>query len=265
MHAMPVPAWMCDLGRVDYLPTADLQRNLRCAREAGAIPDTLLVLEHEPVITTGHRTEPHEVAYALTTDIPVVPTERGGKATYHGPGQVVAYPVFDLARHGSDIRAFVRTLEQSIIDTLGGFDVDAGRRDGYPGVWVAGRKIASIGVRVTRWVSFHGIALNVDCDLTPFTWFTPCGIPDVEMTSMAVEMGGACPPIGDVRDALVGEIGHGFDLAFSPVPVDRVSAIASEHPAEPASAPVAAPTPACSAPAASRIVLPSSDDGAIRA
>src|SRR6187397_882126 len=114
---MPLPSWICDLGRAEYTATATLQRSLRAAREADEIPDTLLVVEHDPVITTGHRTEPAEIALALTRDVPVVPTERGGKATYHGPGQVVCYPVFDLNQHGSDIRRFVRTLEQALIDT----------------------------------------------------------------------------------------------------------------------------------------------------
>src|SRR3954471_3917175 len=150
---MPVPGWICRLGTVDYLSTARLQRSLRAAREAGDIPDTLLVLQHEPVISTGHRTATHEVAFALTTDIPVVPTERGGKATYHGPGQIVAYPILDLHRHGQDVRAYVRALEQALIDTLAEIDLVAGRRDGLPGVWVGERKIASIGVRLTRWVS----------------------------------------------------------------------------------------------------------------
>src|SRR5690606_11014292 len=133
-------------------------------------------------------------AFARTRGVPVVPTERGGKATYHGPGQLVAYPIFDLRDHGQDVRAFVRGLEQALIDVLHEYDVPGDRRDEYPGVWVADRKIASIGLRVTHWVSLHGLALNVDCDLAPFEWFTPCGIPDVAMTSLARELGpGRCP------------------------------------------------------------------------
>lgn len=218
--AMPHPAWICDLGRAEYEPTAALQRRLRAAREAGDLPDTLLALEHDPVITTGHRTEPHEVAYARTTDVPVVPTERGGKATYHGPGQLVAYPIFDLSAHGSDVKAFVRALEQALIDTIAAFGLPTTRRDGYPGVWVAdrarepARKVASIGIRVTRWVSFHGVALNVDCDIAPFGWFTPCGIPDVIMTSMQRELGAdACPSLSAVRQQLVVQVACHFGLA----------------------------------------------------
>lgn len=234
--AMPLPAWICDLGRVEYVATAELQRALRSAREGAAIPDTVLVLEHDPVITTGHRTEAHDVAYALTTDVPVVPTERGGKATYHGPGQVVAYPIFDLAAHGSDIKQYVRTLEQALIDTLAAVEIDAARREGYPGVWtghdVADRpkKIASIGVRVTKWVSFHGIALNVDCDLAPFGWFTPCGIPDVTMTNIALERSArGLPPVSveHVRQLLVGELVRHFGLQTTHVERAELDAVAA--------------------------------------
>jgi lipoate-protein ligase B len=186
----PVPGnqlWFCDLGTVSYRPTVDLQQRLRSARQAGDLADTFLVLEHEPVITTGHRTEPSEVAYALTQDIEVVPTERGGKATYHGPGQLVVYPIVDLSLRGSDVRAYVCSLERALIQTLEAVGISADRRQGYPGVWVQDRKIASIGIRVTKWISYHGISLNVDCDLEPFGWFTPCGIPEIEMTSVARE------------------------------------------------------------------------------
>ncbi|MBC7645231.1 MAG: lipoyl(octanoyl) transferase LipB [Thermoleophilia bacterium] len=225
---MPVPAWVCDLGRAEYVSTARLQRSLRAAREAGALPDTLLLVEHEAVITTGSRTEPHEVAYALTTDVPVVPTDRGGKATWHGPGQIVAYPVLDLKRHGNDVRAFVRALEQGIIDTLIEFGVEADRRDGYPGVWVEDRKIASVGARVTKWITFHGIALNVDCDLSPFTWFTPCGIPDVEMTSIAAEVHGLSPSVAEVRGVLSKQLQVALDIQCTDVPRARLVKVAEQ-------------------------------------
>lgn len=227
---MPLPAWICDLGVVDYATTARLQRSLRAAREAGEIPDTLLVLEHEPVITTGYRTEPHEVAYARTLPLPVVPTERGGKATYHGPGQIVIYPVMDLRDHGQDIRAFVRSLEQALIETLGAYAVAADRKPDYPGVWVAERKIASIGIRVTRWTSFHGIALNVSCDLAPFGWFTPCGIQGVTMTSMDVELDGGAPRMAHVRETLVGAVCTQFGLSARPVDRDDVDMAAARFP-----------------------------------
>lgn len=230
---MPIPAWICDLGCAEYEETARLQRSLRAAREVGAIPDTLLMLEHEPVITTGHRTEMHEVAHALTSDIPVVPTERGGKATYHGPGQLVAYPILDLRRHGQDIRAYVRALEQAVIDTLDAVGISAVRRSGLPGVWVVddagARKIASLGVRVTRWVSFHGLALNVDCDLEPFSWFTPCGIGDVAMTSIAAELKHRAPSRDEVRALLAGNLQASLGLTCSSIARERVEELAGHH------------------------------------
>ncbi len=200
---MARPVRICSLGTVPYGPTADLQRRLRAARERDIIGDTILVLQHDPVVTAGYRTEPSEIAMAETMGLPVEPTERGGKATYHGPGQVVVYPIIDLDARGGDVRQFVRGLEQAIIDVLREHDVHADRRAEYPGVWVDGRKIGSIGIRVTRGCTFHGIALNVDCDLEAFSWFTPCGIADVTMTSIARERAGLdCPDVDVVARAL---------------------------------------------------------------
>jgi lipoyl(octanoyl) transferase len=254
---MRTPAWISELGTVEYGAAASLQRSLRAAREAGDMPDTLLVLEHEPVITVGHRTEPQEIASALASAVPVVATERGGKATYHGPGQIVVYPILDLARHGSDLRAYVRALEQSIIDTLEEVGVVAERRCEYPGVWTAGAsaKIASIGVRVTKWISFHGIALNVSCDLTPFTWFTPCGIGDVRMTSVEQELGAVAPGVAEVRGLLVAHLQRQLGLECGTVPAARLVKIAERHPvAEPVLAPVAfGAAPGAAAPAAVEI------------
>ena len=189
-----LPLRTCRLGHVEYVETARLQRSLRAAREAGALDDVLLLLEHHPVITCGSRTEPQEVAYARTTEVPVVAVERGGKATYHGPGQVVAYPIIDIAVVGDDVRELVWRLEETIIEALAAHGIDAVRREGYPGVWTGPdprrpRKIASVGLRLTRSVTFHGIAINVTNDLAPFGWFTPCGIPDAKMTSVALELG----------------------------------------------------------------------------
>jgi lipoyl(octanoyl) transferase len=187
------PVRTCRLGRVEYVETARLQRSLRAAREAGELQDVLLLLEHDPVITCGTRTEAGDVAYARTTDVPVVPVERGGKATYHGPGQVVGYPIFDVALVDGDVKQLVWRLEEAIIESLRAHGLESARRAGYPGVWVEPderpRKIASVGLRLTRGITFHGIAINVACDLTPFTWFTPCGIPDAVMTSLARELG----------------------------------------------------------------------------
>jgi lipoate-protein ligase B len=230
---MALPALVCDLGQVEYRATAALQRSLRRAREYGDVQDTLLVLEHDPVITAGYRTEAGDIALAQRGDIPVVPTERGGKATYHGPGQIVVYPIFDLRGHGQDVRAFVRGLEQALIDVCHEYGVAADRRDAYPGVWVADRKIASIGLRVTRWVSLHGIALNVDCDLQPFSWFTPCGIPEVTMTSLGAELGaGRCPRWAMVRQHLVERVAEIFELELEQVSPRDLAIVAARHPVE---------------------------------
>lgn len=184
----------CRLGRVEYVATAALQRGLRAAREAGAIEDTLLVLEHDPVITCGTRTQVEEVAVARTLDVPLVAVERGGKATYHGPGQVVAYPIVGVDVVDGDVPVLVERLEGAIIETLAAHGVEADRRPGLPGVWVDAdgarpRKLASLGLRLTKGVTFHGVAVNVACDLSPFVSFSPCGIEDVEMTSLARELG----------------------------------------------------------------------------
>lgn len=241
-----LPLRSCRLGRVEYVETARLQRSLREAREAGAIDDVLLLLEHDPVITCGTRTEPDEVAFARTTSIPLVPVERGGKATYHGPGQVVAYPIFSIERCDGDVKQLVWRLEQAIIDTLAVHGLESARREGLPGVWVdvdapQPRKIASVGLRLTRGVTFHGIAVNVACDLEPFTWFTPCGIPDAVMTSLARELGieGAAPAeldelVARVDATLEQAIARHFEAAPEAVDSATLHAVAEEHPvAEP--------------------------------
>lgn len=236
-----LPLRTCRLGRVDYVETARMQRSLRAAREAGAIDDVLLLLEHDAVITCGTRTEPHEVAYARTTDVPLVPVERGGKATFHGPGQVVAYPIIDVAVVDDDVKELVYRLEEAIILTLAGHALDAERRTGYPGVWMDSntrrpRKIASVGLRLTRGVTFHGIAINVANDLTPFGWFTPCGIPDAEMTSVSRELELEASSV-ERREQLVRSIEAGFadqvveifGFGDSPTSVDDLRLVALRH------------------------------------
>jgi lipoyl(octanoyl) transferase len=230
------------MGRVEYVATARLQRSLRHAREQRAIDDVLLLLEHDPVITCGTRTEPHEVAYARTTDVPLVPVERGGKATYHGPGQVVAYPIIDLQVVDGDVKQLVWRLEESIIAALRAHGLESERRVGYPGVWVEPtsprpRKVASVGLRLTRGVTFHGIAINVACDLEPFGWFTPCGIADAEMTSLVRELGAANVPdpevlVRSVEDRVAREIAERFGFVATPVSAQELRAVASAHPVD---------------------------------
>jgi lipoyl(octanoyl) transferase len=234
----------CRLGLVEYVETARMQRSLRAAREAGAMDDALLLLQHDAVITCGTRTEPNEVAYARTTDVPLVPVERGGKATYHGPGQVVAYPIIDVAVVDDDVKELVWRLEEAIIEALAGHDLDCERRTGYPGVWIDAdsrrpRKIASVGLRLTRGVTFHGIAINVTNDLAPFGWFTPCGIADAEMTSVARELGVEEADdalhellVRSIEDLFARFVVELFEYDVRPVGIDDLRLVALRHPVE---------------------------------
>ncbi|MCI4327758.1 MAG: lipoyl(octanoyl) transferase LipB [Thermoplasmata archaeon] len=175
-----------DWGRTEYAEALTRMREVRGARRRGEIADTLLLTEHSPVITVGvGGADPA----SLPTGIPVVHVERGGMATYHGPGQLVGYAVVDLAARGNDVRRFVHDLEEVVARALETVGVPAARVPGKRGVWVEGRrKIASVGVAVEEWVTFHGFALNVDVDLAEFARFDPCGLPGSVMTSVAREL-----------------------------------------------------------------------------
>ena len=175
--------WTCHLGRVEYQEAVALQERLRARVQAGELPDLLLLLEHPPVYTLGRRSETGDLP--VGGDIDVVDTERGGKLTYHGPGQLVGYPIM----HVPNVRAFVETMESALVDAINAAGVPAGTRDGreYTGVWVGDRKIGSIGIHVSRRVSMHGFAINVDNDLAPFDAVVACGLPDVRMTSLQAE------------------------------------------------------------------------------
>ena len=185
-------AYLMNLGLTDYHEAWELQRSLAAAVSQGAIPDTVILLEHPPTITLGRRTDPGELHVPEGVDVDVVETDRGGKSTFHGPGQLVCYPILDLKRHGSDVKLYCRDLEQAIIHTVAAFGLEATRIEGLTGVWLESppRKIASIGVHISRWVTTHGYALNVDLDPAPFTeWITACGLEDAAFTSLARETG----------------------------------------------------------------------------
>ena len=194
IRSSDAPVQVRQLGTLDYLAAWDLQREIAEARIAGG-PDTLLLLEHSPVYTAGKRTEVHERPIDGT---PVIDTDRGGKVTWHGPGQLVGYPIIGLGEQ-LDVLNFVRRLEQSLIAVCSDFGLDAGRVDGRSGVWLpAGsgpegarpdRKIAAIGIRVARGTTLHGFALNCDCDLGAFSSIVPCGITDAGVTSLTAELG----------------------------------------------------------------------------
>ena len=216
-------AYFLNLGLVEYQAAWDLQRSLAAAVSQGAIPDTVLFLEHPPTITLGRRTEEGEVHVPDDAEVAVVETDRGGRSTYHGPGQLVCYPILDLKRHGKDVKKFCRDLEEAIIQTLGAFGLEATRIDGLTGVWLdrPPRKLASIGVHLSRWVSTHGYALNVDLDPAPFTdWITACGLDDAAFTSMAQELGRAIT-VEEVRPVARDAFADAFDLAFEELPGDE--------------------------------------------
>jgi lipoyl(octanoyl) transferase len=209
-----VRAELLHLGVTPYLEAWDLQRRLAAEVQAGERPDTVVFLEHPPVVTLGRRTDQGELHVPAGAEVEIVETDRGGKSTFHGPGQLVCYPVLDLNRHGRDVRRYCRDLEESVIRTLASFDLDATRIEGLTGVWLERppRKIASIGVHISRWVTTHGYALNVDLDPAPFTdWITACGLEDAAFTTMADELG---RPIGvdDVRPAATAAIAEVFEL-----------------------------------------------------
>jgi lipoyl(octanoyl) transferase len=175
------------LGRVDYQQGLALQDRLVAERRANAIPDQLLLLEHDPVYTIGRTPDQTSLRGAAHLPHPLIQTNRGGQATYHGPGQLIGYPILDLRLHGQDLHRYLRALEELLIGVCAAFGVTARRRESLTGAWVVDRKIASIGVGVRHWISMHGFALNVCGDLAPFQEITPCGITGVAMTSLEKE------------------------------------------------------------------------------
>jgi lipoate-protein ligase B len=182
-----------DLGRRRYAEALDLQRELRRRRAEGELDhDVLLLTEHPPVVTLGRGTRPTSLPYPAALlerrGVEVFEVERGGDVTFHGPGQLVGYPIVDLSGHRRDLHWYLRRLEDSLISAIERLGVPAGRTPGLTGVWTAGRKIASIGIHVKQWVTLHGFALNVTTDLSWFDLIVPCGIEQVVMTSLAEEL-----------------------------------------------------------------------------
>ena len=206
----------CDLGRLGYQEAFDFQRRLVDDRKQGLIPDQLLFVEHPHVITMGRNGHLENVlapeAVLARAGVLFHHTDRGGDVTYHGPGQVVGYPILDLREWKRDVVAYVRGVEQVLIDALADFGIAAGRLAGATGVWVDGRKIAAIGVHISRWVTSHGFALNVSTDLSYFQYIVPCGLTK-PVTSMR-ELG--CPaPRQQVIAALVRRFGPVFDCEMA--------------------------------------------------
>ena len=217
---------LVELGLTPYLEAWEVQRSVAAEVQAGERPDTVIFLEHPPVVTLGRRTAEGELHVPADAEVEVVETDRGGKSTFHGPGQLVCYPILDLHNHGKDVKRYVRDLEEALIRTLGGFDLEGVRYEGLTGVWMAPargqgpRKIASIGVHVSRWVTTHGYALNVDLDPAPFTeWITACGLEDAQFTTMARELERPVS-VEEVRPAARTAIEEVFDLEFEELPAD---------------------------------------------
>ena len=219
-------AYLLELhGPQPYERTWELQRAIAARVIEGSLTDTVLLLEHEPVITLGRRTdETAEVHIPAEVDVDIVETNRGGKSTYHGPGQLVCYPILDLKRHGHDLKRYVRDLERAIIATVAHFGLEATTFEGLTGVWMPPttlappRKLASIGVHASRWVSTHGYALNVDLDPAPFSdWITACGLEDASFTTMALELGRPLT-VDAVREAAAATLADVFSLSFAAFP-----------------------------------------------
>ncbi len=182
----------CRLGTIEYDEAHALQRELQTKRIAGEIPDTVLMLEHHPVVTMGRSArERHVLASSEALEelgVSVREVGRGGDVTYHGPGQLVAYPIIDLSPDRRDVRKYVSSLEETMIRTCADFGLEASRIEGLNGAWIHGRKVGAVGVRISRWVTMHGFALNVSTDLSHFDLIVPCGIQNKEVTSISAEL-----------------------------------------------------------------------------
>lgn len=237
---------LLNCGTVPYRDAWDMQLRLAERRGAGEIPDVLMLLEHPPVYSRGRRTKPEELpmgaAWYEAQGIEVLDTDRGGLVTYHGPGQLVAYPIVDLAPLGDDVHEYVRGLERVMIGSLAEHGVGAQTIKGLTGVWTDGppppapglagaaRKIGSIGVHVSRGITTHGLAVNVDNDLQPFEWVVPCGIEGVAMTSIARE-GGREATVGAYAETVARHFGEVFDREPRAVSAAEVLGSVGEAPA----------------------------------
>jgi len=213
-------AHLLNLGVTPYLEAWELQRELAADVAAGSRPDTVLLLEHPPVVTLGRRADDGELHIPEGAEVELVQTDRGGKSTYHAPGQLVCYPILDLTRHGQDVKKYCRDLELALIRTLGAFGLEGRTIDGLTGLWLTPppRKIASIGVHIHKWVTTHGYALNVDLDPAPFTeWITACGLEGAAFTTMARELGGRVS-VDDVRGPAADALAAVFELELEELP-----------------------------------------------
>jgi lipoyl(octanoyl) transferase len=241
--------WIVRAGQLPYEEAVAVQKRLEAARHASELPDVLLLLEHAPIYTKGRRTDPAELPmgedWYRMQGIEVCETDRGGRVTYHGPGQLVGYPIADLKPYGDDVHRFVRGIERTMIETLAAFDIEAQTIEGLTGVWTGGdpppngtaEKIGSIGIHVNRGITTHGLAINVNNDLQPFEWIVPCGIEGVRMTSVCRELG-AEQDFAEAMTTLAGAYGEAFErttVGVAPAElaekIDGLEALAASQPA----------------------------------
>ena len=217
--------WCARLGQVPYAEARSLQRTLEQARRLGEVPDLLLLLEHPPVYTKGRRAQPAELGmgedWYRMQGIEVCEADRGGAVTYHGPGQLVGYPIVSLEQQGLGVAAYVKRLERVITESLSAWGIAARLREGLTGVWTGDRKIGSIGVHVRRGISTHGFAINVNNDLQPFDWIVPCGIEGCRMTSVCRELG-AEQPMNEAMDVVAERFGEVYGRRMAAVPRERL-------------------------------------------
>jgi lipoate-protein ligase B len=200
-----------------YGEALELQRHIARDRITGALPqDVLLLVEHPPVVTLGRASKENHLiaspAFLQSKGVELFEVERGGDVTFHGPGQLVGYPIIDLKRHRQDLHWYLRKIEEALINTLADYGIPGERNTSFTGVWTRGKKIASIGVHARDWVTWHGFALNVSTDLSYFDLIVPCGIDGVVMTSLARELGLENVSVQDVRDRVSAKFAEAFDL-----------------------------------------------------
>ena len=200
---MAVTYNILDLGKSHYNDAWELQKRLQSQRISGQIDDQLLLVEHFPVYTLGKNTPKEHLLTKESDNISIIQTDRGGDITFHGPGQLVGYPILDLNQYKRSITWYMRELEQLIIDVLKEYDINAGRKKGLTGVWVKGKKIAALGVRISKWVTMHGFSLNINPDLKYYQGIIPCGITEYGVTSMADLLNDDVPNMSEIKDTLV--------------------------------------------------------------
>ena len=215
--------WTVALGRMPYAEALELQRAIARDRISGMIPhDVLLLVEHDPVVTLGRSGKRGNLVASReqleARGVAIHDVERGGDITFHGPGQLVGYPIVDLKRHKQDLHWYLRALETVLIESLAAHSISGEASSGFTGVWTNGRKIASIGVHARDWVTWHGFALNVTTDLSFFELIVPCGINGVSMTSMSRELGAAAPEMDEVSGTIASRFAKAFALEIFPMP-----------------------------------------------